>query len=340
MCFGWACVYFTQSLSAVLSQSSKLFPVFVPTSGPDVREKEMQLDSRCVSPGCRLCACGRQRTAHPASINRSYRVSCDRRLSSSIVRSTISVQTSRALRGIFCAGRADCTCEDFQVQNARSSRSEKSPLTPSAARANIPAEGGSSRRAGPCWHGGQDRCHCMELPAEPTARVLGVQTVSTTQNQTSASWMWNQLLLGAEPRERRSRRRHCSIPASVPPSGADLCSLSVPASPTQSWEFPHQLRLALSGVSQTRVRHLADPHHSQLLNLPHDVQNTSCLSATLTLTSVNTALISSTLAAFRFRKQLQQFPRVGASQAVGGGRTGATSSSVAAADPGCPVGAQ
>ena len=50
----------------------------------------------------------------------------------------------------------------------------------------------------------------------------------------------------ARKEERRIRRRRCVIPATVPTSGAHLCSLSVPASPTHSWEFPHQIRLALS----------------------------------------------------------------------------------------------
>ena len=78
----------------------------------------------------------------------------------------------------------------------------------------------------------------------------------------------------------------------------------VPALPSHSWEFSHQIRLALSqGNRRHRVRHLADPDHGQLLiarwwplNPSHDVQITSCLSATLTLTSSNTALISFTLA--------------------------------------------
>ena len=51
-------------------------------------------------------------------------------------------------------------------------------------------------------------------------------------------------------------------------------------------------------------------------------KTTSWLSATLTLTSADTALKSSTLAAFWFRKQLQQFSSAGASQAVGGGQAG------------------
>ena len=131
------------------------------------------------------------------------------------------------------------------------------------------------------------------------------------------------------------------IPAAVPTSGTHLCSWSVPASPSHSWELPHQNRLAFSQVNRThRVRHLADPDHSQILiatwwslNPPHDVQITSCLSATLTLTSASTALISSTLAAFWLREQLQQFSHVGASQVVGGGHTRATSSS---ASPACP----
>ena len=108
----------------------------------------------------------------------------------------------------------------------------------------------------------------------------------------------------AREKERRTRRRRCVIPAAVPTSGTHLCSLSVPALPSHSWEFSHQIRLAFSQENRRhRVRHVADPDHGQLLiarwwplNPSHDVQITSCLSATLTLTSSNTALISFTLA--------------------------------------------
>ena len=75
------------------------------------------------------------------------------------------------------------------------------------------------------------------------------------------------------------------------------------------------------------------------MNLPCDAPNTSCLSATPTLTSANTALTSSTLAAFWWRKQRQQLSNVGASQALGSGHAGAPSSA-APACPGCPVCAQ
>ena len=50
----------------------------------------------------------------------------------------------------------------------------------------------------------------------------------------------------ASEKQRRIRRRRCVIPASVLTSGAHLCSLSVPATPTHLWEFPDQIQLALS----------------------------------------------------------------------------------------------
>ena len=82
--------------------------------------------------------------------------------------------------------------------------------------------------------------------------------------------------------------------------------LTVRTSLTDPVGFPHQIRLAFSqGNRRHRARHLTDPDQSQLLiarwwplNLPEDVQNTSCLRATPTLSSANTALTSSTLAAF------------------------------------------
>ena len=116
------------------------------------------------------------------------------------------------------------------------------------------------------------------------------------------------------------RRRRCTIPPPVLPSGALICSLPVPASRTHPCS---------QGNRRHRMRHLADPDHGQLLiegwlplNLPYDVQNIRCLFATLTLTSANTALMSSTLAAFWLRRQLQQFSYVGTSQASGSGHTG------------------
>ena len=92
-----------------------------------------------------------------------------------------------------------------------------------------------------------------------------------------------------------------------------------------------------------RVRHLADPDHSQLLiawcwqmDLFRDVECTSHLFATVTFTSANTALVSSTLAAFWPRKQQQQLSYVGSGQTVGSGHTGATSTNASTAYTGLP----
>ena len=106
--------------------------------------------------------------------NRSYRVSCYRRLSSRIVRSMISIQTSRAFRSIFSAGRTGCICEELQVQKARSSRFEKSPPTSGAARERhmarrflasrpeqMPQYGNASRADSPC-SGRTDSIHDSE----------------------------------------------------------------------------------------------------------------------------------------------------------------------------------
>ena len=47
----------------------QVVPLLVQISAPDVREKEEKLDSRrLMSPGCRLFACGRQRTGNRASV--------------------------------------------------------------------------------------------------------------------------------------------------------------------------------------------------------------------------------------------------------------------------------
>ena len=71
-----------------------------------------------------------------------------------------------------------------------------------------------------------------------------------------------------EPREKERRTPmpalYHSSHGSHSRSSSLLTVLSVPASPTHPWEFPHQIRLALCQANRRhRVRHLADPDHCQ-----------------------------------------------------------------------------
>ena len=147
------------------------------------------------------------------------------------------------------------------------------------------------------------------MQAGPTAPALGEQTV---------------LRLGARPLEagfgcgwrlspsssRTFAPVNCTIPATAPSPRAHLRSLPVPASSIHSQKSSHQVRV---------------------LNLSCIAPDNSHLFATPTLNSANTALTSSTCAAFWFRIQQQQFTYVGASQTLGGGCPAAASSCAAAA---------
>ena len=91
---------------------------------------------------------------------------------------------------------------ESSVQSGLALSTRTSRLHPGAARANIPAQGSAPRRGGPCW----PRCLSTDSPgswimclgigaqAGQTAPVLGEQTVSTTQNQTSGSGTWMEII--------------------------------------------------------------------------------------------------------------------------------------------------
>ena len=175
-------------------------------------EKEKKLDSRCiciVSLGCRPQLHGHVRAGHRFPVGASPKQRRARRRGRTVLTAILAARNY------------------LRTQSAR--RSLPQPAAPSEK---------SSVQGRLAWSARYCRFRIRD-PADSRNRHGASEQILLAASGKSAPQ-------SAREKERRIRRRRCIIPAAAPTSGAHLCSLYVPASPTHPWEFPHQIRLVLS----------------------------------------------------------------------------------------------